>query len=1236
MSNLVDNQGHTFRDVLNSRGTKEVHKHMAFAAGYVYLSGLRELLPILRRIAEGRRADGVENLRLMMGRSTDKSTHTWVAMNMAERRNAAEDEAMGVARELADSKAFSPEADEDETKTFLDLLHELMIPGSNGFMGLELRVIPDAVLHAKAFLFTDEKPAEGDGLRENYDGSGYALAGSANLTAQGLTRNLELGLGSGSCPDLKAMASWFEKLWIRAVPVNAALLDETSQHWPLHQPSLEDLFLRMQYLLVEAELDTAPAEQLVNEPKLANFQLESIAEARQRIEQYGGVMLAHVVGLGKTYMGAKLMKTLARRHGLRQMLVFCPKAVTADWEAALRRFQVFQDPGAVKHRVVSIDMLGTHPTLRDIDEALALGTDAPLDTLFEDQGNWEGSLLAAAELILVDESHRMRNISAKNYQNLQRAIENMQGRAKALSSQAPAGGGVIFCTATPIAKEVEDLFRQVELFWKERWIPGSEVAWDEALNLLKEASEPSAPASVPTPEGATTKSSDESAQDEEGEEGDPSEPRVEIPAGAPTDDLEAERVSEAVRNAFLVRRTRGNVARKDPETGRSYVGLGADQRLYFPSRQLKTLRVGFFSEDPAMYERFLERLGQRQAEPEPGVSLTFATYDLLQCLHRLPDGSIDVVALRKAGATDEDLAWYSTRDLGNRLRGAMRSLLFKRLDSSPYALHQTLLRMRERVQFMIVASDLPEIPLPTAKELREFLQAQHDDELFPGFTRMKPASHFNVPRLKSLLNADLGLINEMIKDVAQFHPSDPGIAAEWDPKVRTLLGILNGEKDSLKPGVLSELSGKLGEPALQNAKVLVFTQYADTVTYLEKVLEAHLASNRKQRFLALTPAVDIVKAKGRFSPTTMPEPWSMAQVAQAGGRVDILLATDKLSEGCNLQEAHVVVNYDLPWAPHTLIQRVGRVDRLKSENENILQINFLVDEHIEEQLSLEALVHRRMQQIHKHIGEDNKVVREDETLNDRALKRILLEDSEGLDVADPDDHEFSRTNMVRRLRTIRETEPEWFSRIRSMRLNQRAAWQGAPLGSIPGAVMVDGRNAAGIVHAPRLMLSPRDHIRLLEADALKLIAPKPGASTIRWGSDRWRQIVEALDDPATPGSSAGRKRPVKNTNWKKWVDLVGRASDAGVLSAEFGELLRDRLHRWSVLRGDEARKYRLPILKLKSFPANDVEAWHQIWDEWLAKFELVSRGTKQDTVAEAEVGPAADEFRLGVALVPVV
>ncbi|MBS0174242.1 MAG: DEAD/DEAH box helicase family protein, partial [Nitrospira sp.] len=490
-SNLVDNQSpNTHKDVLNSKGTKPVHQHMAFAAGYVYLSGLRELRPILQRVADARGNGLNDSLRVLMGRSTDKETHTWVAQtqNKAERRNAASEEAVKVAEELGDSKAFKPGSDEVETLEFLDLLKGLMTLNEGGFTGLEFRIIPDRVLHAKAYLFTDDKPVEGQGLSDTYDGSGYALAGSANLTHQGLTRNLELGLGSSNAPELKAMAAWFEKLWVEAVPVNETLLDEAQQHWPMQQPSLEDLFLRMQYLLVEQELDTPLEAQQHGGLPLADFQLESISEARWRLEQRGGVMLAHVVGLGKTFMGAKLLKALARRHGLRQILVFCPRPVRSDWIAALKEFEVFKDAGAIARRVISVDMLGQHATPEEIET----GAD---DTLYEDQTysnlniRWEGSLLAAAELILVDESHRLRNPNGKNYKNLKRAIEDMQVRAKRLSPEAPGGGGVIFCTATPIAKEVSDVFRQLELFWKEKWIPGSEIGWDEAVKIVQAASE---------------------------------------------------------------------------------------------------------------------------------------------------------------------------------------------------------------------------------------------------------------------------------------------------------------------------------------------------------------------------------------------------------------------------------------------------------------------------------------------------------------------------------------------------------------------------------------------------------------------------------------------------------------------------------------------------------------------------------------------------------------------------
>lgn len=1210
-SNLVDNQSpNIHRDVLNSKGTKSVHKHMAFASGYVYLSGLRELRPILQRVADARQKGMNDSLRILMGRSVDHETHAWVAQNKAERRNAADEEAKKLAEELGDSKAFKPETEEVETLQFLDLLKELMTPGANGFVGLEFRIIPDAVLHAKAYLFTDEKPVEGQGLSDAYDGSGYALAGSANLTSQGLTRNLELGLGSSNTPELKAMAAWFEKLWVEAVAVNEALLEEARQHWPVEQPSLEDLFLRMQYLLVEQELDTPMEERQADEPQLADFQLESISEARWRLEQRGGVMLAHVVGLGKTFMGAKLLKTLARRHGLRQILVFCPKAVRTDWIAALQAFKVFKDPGAVGRRVISIDMLGQHATPEEIEQGEE-------DTLFEDrEGNhtikWEGSLLGSAELILVDESHRLRNPGGKNYKNLKRAIEEMQSRIKRLSPESPAGGGVIFCTATPIAKEAPDVFRQLELFWKEKWIPGSEVGWDEALKIVEAGSDPQPKDPVHPQSGIQPRLFGVTGG---------RQPRLQ----EEPEDQEDARVLEAIRNAFIVRRTRGNVAMKDEGTGRSFVSLGQDHRLYFPQRQLKTLRVGFFSEDHSLYDQLIADLGQKGADAQPGTVLTYAAYDLLQCLHRLPDGTLDLARLASLGASEEDLKWYRERNLGQRLRGAMRTLLFKRLDSSPYAFLETLQRMQKRIEFMFEAADGDELPLPSAKELKEFFESGEEKDLDEVFARHRPASHFDIEKLKAHLQADRDLVSRMASKIENFHPNDPKVGVEWDPKARALLSILNGEDNGGTGVFLDELRAKLGGARLEDAKVLIFTQYADTVTYLKSLLTYGLRPARKAAFFALNDA-DLERVKGRFSPSTMPRKWSDAEVNEAGGRIDILLATDKLSEGCNLQEAQVVINYDLPWAPHTLIQRVGRVDRLKSENQQVLQINFLVDEHIQQQLSLQELIQRRMQQIHQHIGEDNKVVTEEETLNDLALKRILLENPDALDAGDPDDQEFSRPNMIRRLRKLREQDPERFKRIVSMRMNQRAAWGANQPSAISGAVMVHPKKS----HPPRLQLASEHHQALLESEALLQVKPEEGAARLRWDASHWKDLASQLTATALPRPQAREAAPDLFTRWQ---NLIRRGADTGGVSGVFEDLLRERLNRWIELRQDERERYRLPAVAAKTFAVGSPEAWHQAWDAWLERFELIGSGASSPL--DPNAAPQSEDLRLGVALVPV-
>ncbi len=1225
MHNLVDNQERTFKEVLLGQGNLTSHRHFAFASGYLYLSGLRELAELLDRVALARAKNDNLTLRVLMGRQTDSETRVAVKlMNRAERRLEAEGTLRAnLEKELVEEDTFGPEVEEGPTKDFMTTLLALMKPDGGGFRGLEIRVLPDQVLHAKAYLFSDEKPAPGEGLQKTHMGNGYALAGSANLTRQGLTTNLELGLGSKNATEVVAMSAWFERLWEKAEPVNDTLLDEVSTLWPLSQPSLEDLFLRMQYLLIKDELEAPPVFD-GDAIQLTQFQLESVAEARQRIEAYGGVMLSHVVGLGKTYMGAKLLKVLSRQHGIRQIVVFCPKSVTQEWIEALKSFKVFDSPESARARVISVDMVGQHPSLEEIEEGAT-------DTLFTERvtkagvQTWNGELVSMAELVLVDESHRLRNSSATTYQNMKRILENVQGRARRLSVNAPTGGGVIFCTATPMAKEAVDLFRQLELFWKQRWIPGTDLDWDQAVKVVQKEEADPAP------------------KDQEPEV-EPVQPPLHHPDALlpvqerlkerPRDSIK-DRIVEAVRNAFMVRRTRGNVARKD-DTGRSFVLVGKDHRLYFPQRALRTLRVGFFSGNESQYDDVLTAIGERGEDPVPGISLAFAAFDLLEYLHReSPRGPLDEARLTKLGATAEDLRWYRNRNVGPRLRGAMRSLLFKRLDSSPYALYMTLSRMTARVKFMQDQLGEAQLPLPTAKELRAFFaNLELEDDPFFEFKTTKPSTHFDLKRLKKDLDSDLQILESLMDGLKDYRPNNAKVAEEWDLKLRALIGILNGKKDYLPKGELSRLEKALNGKNLKDAKILIFTQYADTVTYLDGVLRSTLKPDRALSFLAVTSSTDLYSAKGRFSPSTMSPAWDEARLQEHGGRVDILLATDRLSEGSNLQEAQVVINYDLPWAPHTLIQRVGRVDRLKSGHEVVLQINFLVDTHIEGQLNLEALVKRRMEQIHRHIGEDSKVVHESETLNERALRLILSENPEGLESLDPDDHRFSRPNMVRFFRDLKERDPERLERIQSMRLHHRAAYGSDDASRLAGAVMVavPGKDRKELTHPPRLVHPPLDGRYLLESEAMELIQPTTSASIEAWSRAHWADLAKVMGAAKLPTSV--RTSGAKDELLAKWRKLLRRAEDHQVLDPVFSELLKDQWSRWSDLRKDEAERFKLPPVKEKAFPVEDPEAWKAAWEPWMERFQEIARGSEESD--SREIAAATDKSILGVALVPVI
>ena len=138
--------------------------------------------------------------------------------------------------------------------------------------------------------------------------------------------------------------------------------------------------------------------------------------------------------------------------------------------------------------------------------------------------------------------------------------------------------------------------------------------------------------------------------------------------------------------------------------------------------------------------------------------------------------------------------------------------------------------------------------------------------------------------------------------------------------------------------------------------------------------------------------------------------------------ISLLIATDVLAEGINLQAGQVIINYDFHWNPTRLIQRAGRVDRIGSKHEFVTVHNFLLDPKMKEDFDLEDLVDNKIDNIQRIIGEDYKILKEDEQINAEDIYAIYKGDDSILDREGENPLEPSRFEKL--LRDIQINQPQ--------------------------------------------------------------------------------------------------------------------------------------------------------------------------------------------------------------------
>ncbi|HRI70535.1 MAG TPA: phospholipase D-like domain-containing protein [Polyangium sp.] len=416
---------------------------------------------------------------------------------------------------------------------------------------------------------------------------------------------------------------------------------------------------------------------------------------------------------------------------------------------------------------------------------------------------------------------------------------------------------------------------------------------------------------------------------------------------------------------FLVRRTRSFIRRtyaQTDESGRKYLEMRDGRRVFFPDRIPKTIRFQLDEQSPNdPYARLYA----------DDVVLTLNGLKL----PRYGLGNHVRKDAKNLATPDERSILDGLSKAGRRLQGFCLSNLFKRLESSGSAFLTSIKRHILRNHVFLAALRAGEsIPVGTQDSvlLDETLDdadldaplTVDDDEMPTGADpalRIAAADESFATQARIVLDAYRAQFGKRFRWInsALFKPS---LIAALEQDTTALLGVLDraGVWDGAKDSKLDALESLLGQTHAQE-KLLVFTQFADTAHYLHREL---VARGHTLVECVTGDSEDPTALARRFSPGS-----NDVQLVP-GQEVRVLIATDLLSEGQNLQDASIVVNYDLPWAVIRLVQRAGRVDRIGQQSPTVTCYSFMPSDGVERLLRLRDRMRKRLEENAEVVGTD--------------------------------------------------------------------------------------------------------------------------------------------------------------------------------------------------------------------------------------------------------------------------
>lgn len=894
---VIDNITHRLADILNALLRAEPGQHVDIATAYFSIRGFQQVQATL---------PGVGKLRLLLGdKPTEREDIGLRPDSAAFLRNELNAEPLSPAtQQLVEDLVRFLRRERVEVR-----LYHGRLPGERG---------RSAFLHAKCYLFygggsnpqaLDERlnPRVGIVGSSNFTGPGLGSNRELNLVHKTLLdeaeiddpvaraeighrseARLEAGVDSAQQRMLKSevgaraiieLSRWYDDQWQRSVDYKAQLIEllENSKFGG-REYSPYEIYMKALYEYFADDLSADERPTTRSAVDLAEFQEDAVRRARRILAQYDGVIVADSVGLGKTWIGKKLLEDYAY-HQRQKALVICPAALRGMWETELRG-------AAIAAQVISQERLGG-------DE-------------------FDLRAVADADVILIDEAHNFRNKRARRYLQLELilAANGRRGRAGGRKK-------LIMLTATPINNNIFDLYNQINLF------TGNDRTYFAAAGI-----------------------GDLYAYF--------------LAARRESVELGSMRIFNLLEEV-VIRRTRQFIRRAYPEA------TIRGEQISWPQRRLHTIEYDLQATYTGIYSGIVRRI----------EGLNLAHYSLEQY---------------KQSAQEQD-----DFELGRQvaLVGIFKSRFLKRLESSIEAFRISIRRALEFVKtFAEYVQDGIVLDAASFQVAMRLLEADDEDTeddapasrataldasaaaraLLAGLPRLDAAT-YDRRRLYRTLQEDIDALTAVWHDIR-------AISVAQDAKLQQLKALLAGE--------------------LHGQKVIIFSYYKDTARYLAQALtsaenaewRAQLGEPTIRRVDSSVKSSDRQRIVAQFAPVASGIP----ELAGTADEVDLLIATDVMSEGQNLQDCGTLINYDLHWNPTRMVQRAGRIDRLGSKFGELRIYNMFPERALEALLGLVRSLTAKIDVINQTGFLDASVLGEVVTPRDfNTLKRIAEEDSTVID-----------------------------------------------------------------------------------------------------------------------------------------------------------------------------------------------------------------------------------------------